>query len=343
MKRREFTKVAAAVAAATVAGKAGTSLIDGDAPRNVAASHPPAQPQRVAPAPTSPRSVERIVVSQRTLEGAGFPVRRPFPTRALRHFDPFVLIDEMGPVTWGPGKALGAPDHPHRGFETVSYILEGSVQHADSLGHRGILGPGGVQWMTAGSGIVHAEEPPPAFKRDGGRMHGFQLWVNLPAKLKLTKPRYQEMQADEFPEATTPDGLAKVRVIAGEALGVRSRIDVHTPIIYQHWLLQPGAKVTQSIPADHNACLYVFGGAGTSGPDDKSVTDGDLAIYGPGDAVTLHVPRTAKAPLQALLLAGQPHGDPIVQYGPFVMNNMAQIQQAYRDYQAGKMGEIAPT
>ncbi len=356
MDRREFTKVAGVTAVALAAGKVGVDWADAQGgavaatptqlpPTAVPAAQVGAQAAtgQAAAAPAAPaqiRPLARRITSQRTMEGAGFPVRRPFPTAAMRNFDPFVLLDEMGPIDWAPGKALGAPDHPHRGFETVSYILQGGVEHADSLGHRGSLRAGDVQWMTAGRGIVHAEMPPAEMRAAGGRMHGFQIWVNLPRRLKMTEPRYQEVLGSDFPEARTADGLAKVRVIAGSALGVDARIDVHTPIVYQHWVLQPGASVDQPIGADHNACLYVFGGAGSVGSERAPVADGEMAIFGAGNTVRMEVPATATAPMQALLLAGVPHGDPIVQYGPFVMNSMDEIKQAFVDYRSGKMGQI---
>src|SRR6476661_7438535 len=163
----------------------------------------------------SGRTVAGIVNSIETLEGGGFLVRRPFPKATFSEFDPFLLLDEMGPMTVGPNQAKGAPDHPHRGFETVTYMLSGEMEHKDSHGHSGKLSPGDVQWMTAGAGVVHSEMPSAAFQRSGGTMHGFQLWVNLPRENKLMRPRYQEIQSVNIPTATTDDGLVTVRVIAG--------------------------------------------------------------------------------------------------------------------------------
>src|SRR5262245_6131225 len=168
------------------------------------------------------RQVKRLVTAHRQREGAGFVVRRPVPTMGLELVDPFLLIDELGPVSYGPGEAVGAPDHPHRGFETVSYILEGAVEHEDSAGHRGVINAGDVQWMTAGGGIIHSEMPTRELLEKGGRVHGFQIWVNLPRKLKLTTPRYQELSAAKIPEAKTADGLARAKIIAGAALGVNA-------------------------------------------------------------------------------------------------------------------------
>src|SRR5579859_7080608 len=210
---------------------------------------------------SSVRPVARIVPSTRTREGGGFIVHRPFPTQTLMDFDPFLLLDEMGPADYGPGAAVGAPDHPHRGFETVTYLLDGEMEHADSAGHRGRLGPGDVQWMTAGRGVVHSEMPSRAIREEGGAVHGFQLWVNLPARDKMMAPRYQEIPRSRIPEASTPDGLAKVHVVAGEALGARAVIDTRTPIGFQRWTLSPGASVEVPVPREHAAYVYVFDGA----------------------------------------------------------------------------------
>src|SRR5436305_1692535 len=195
----------------------------------------------------SVREVSRITTAHRQSEGAGFVVRRPFPGAEIDSVDPFLLLDEMGPVDYAPGEAVGAPDHPHRGFETVTYVLEGSMEHEDSAGHRGRLGPGDVQWMTAGAGIVHSEEPSRELREKGGRVHGFQIWVNLPARLKMTRPRYQDVPAASIPTAQTGDGRAKVKIIAGEALGRKAVIETHTPIVHQDWTLEAGADVTLPI------------------------------------------------------------------------------------------------
>src|SRR5262245_33200773 len=208
------------------------------------------------------RSVRRVVPSVETLEGAGFLVHRPFPTPALDHFDPFRLLDEMGPMDLGPGEARGAPDHPHRGFETVTYLLSGRMEHGDSRGNRGQLTPGDVQWMTAGSGVVHSEMPEADFAAKGGRMHGFQLWVNLPKKDKMMAPRYQEIPPSKIPVGRSSDGRVTARVIAGEALGERAVIDTRTPIVYLDLTLAPGAAHTQPLPEDFNAFAYVVEGRG---------------------------------------------------------------------------------
>src|SRR3954469_24797277 len=203
------------------------------------------------------RTVAGIVNCIETLEGGGFLVRRPFPKASFSDFDPFLLLDEMGPMDVAPGEAKGAPDHPHRGFETVTYLLSGEMQHKDSSGRAGRLRPGDVQWMTAGAGVVHAEMPSAEFMRTGGRMHGFQLWVNLPKRDKMMKPRYQEIPSAQIPKATSADGLVTVTVIAGEVLGQKAVIETRTPIIYLHYRIKPGGSVVQYVPRDYNAFAYV--------------------------------------------------------------------------------------
>jgi redox-sensitive bicupin YhaK (pirin superfamily) len=285
----------------------------------------------------APRPVARVVDAIRTLEGAGFAVRRPFPTGALDHVDPFLLLDEMGPADLAPGSAKGAPDHPHRGFETVTYMLAGRMEHRDSQGHAGGLGPGDVQWMTAGSGIVHSEMPAAEFQRTGGRMHGFQLWVNLPRRDKLMRPRYQEIPAGRIPVARSADGAVTVRVIAGEALGARAVIETRTPIVYLHFTLGPGGRVVQPVPASFSAVVYVFRGEGRVGADERPVHDGQLAILADGGAAVA----LAGGPMEALVLAGEPLREPVARYGPFVMNTEGEIRQALLDYQAGRLGRIS--
>jgi len=291
---------------------------------------------------TKTRPVTRKVTAHRQREGAGFIVRRPVPTEGLIQVDPFLLIDELGPVEYGPGEAIGAPDHPHRGFETVTYVLEGGGEHEDSAGHRGEIRAGGVQWMTAGAGIVHSEMPSRELRENGGRMHGFQIWVNLPSRAKMTRPRYQEIAPDAIPTAATPDGRARVKVIAGEALGVKAVIDTHTPITYQDWTLEAGADVTVALPAEQRALVYVFDGQLTLGDGGSAVASGEMAILGDGDAVRFRGPTDGK-PARALLLAGVPLGEPVARYGPFVMNHHSELEQAVRDYQSGRMGEITRT
>jgi redox-sensitive bicupin YhaK (pirin superfamily) len=287
------------------------------------------------------RSVARVIESVRTREGAGFPVRRPFPTHTLDAFDPFLLLDEMGPVDYPPGAAKGAPDHPHRGFETVTYLLEGGMVHRDSHGQRGTLGPGDVQWMTAGAGVIHSEMPEAELLARGGRMHGFQLWVNLPGRDKMIRPRYQDVPSARIPVVTSADGKARVKVIAGEAMGARAVTDTRTPIMYLHYTLQPGASVAQRVPADYNAFAYVVGGRGHFGAGGREAREGQMVVFGrDGDEVTLAAPADAPGPFDVLLIAGVPLGEPVARYGPFVMNTPDEIGQAFEDFRAGRFGEI---
>jgi redox-sensitive bicupin YhaK (pirin superfamily) len=287
------------------------------------------------------RTVAGVVNSIETLEGGGFLVRRPFPKAAFSDFDPFLLLDEMGPMEVAPGEAKGAPDHPHRGFETVTYLLSGDMEHKDSRGHAGRLRPGDVQWMTAGAGVVHAEMPAAEFARKGGRMHGFQLWVNLPKPDKMMKPRYQEIPGAQIPKAISADGLVKVSVIAGEAMGEKAVIETRTPIIYLHYRLEPGGVATQRVPHDYNAFAYVVDGAGLFGTEGERAGDGQMVMFAPdGDDVRIENSADAKAALEILLIAGVPLNEPIARYGPFVMNTEAEIHQAFEDYRRGRMGAI---
>ena len=291
--------------------------------------------------PGNIRTVAGIVSSIETIEGGGFLVRRPFPTASFSDFDPFLLLDEMGPMDVAPGEAKGAPDHPHRGFETVTYVLSGEMEHKDSAGHAGRLRPGDVQWMTAGAGVVHAEMPSQEFQRSGGRMHGFQLWVNLPRSDKMTKPRYQELPSAKIPKATSADGLVSVSVIAGEAMGEKAVIETRTPIIYLRYRLEPGGVATQQVPHDYNAFAYVVDGAGLFGAEREHGGDGQMVMFASdGDNVRIENPANAKATLVVLLIAGVPLKEPIARYGPFVMNTETEIHQAFEDYRRGRMGAI---
>jgi redox-sensitive bicupin YhaK (pirin superfamily) len=285
------------------------------------------------------RTIERTYPALRTTEGGGFIVHRPFPTRMLMDFDPFLLLDEMGPVDYAPGEAKGAPDHPHRGFETVTYALEGQFGHKDSAGHSGTLRAGDVQWMTAGSGVVHSEMPDPSFLAKGGRVHGLQLWVNLPRRDKMIAPRYQEIPSSSIPVATSADGKVRVKVIAGEALGVKAAIETRTPILYQHFTLQPGARIEHPVPRDFRVFAYGLSGKGLFGEDRREAAAQTMVIFNQdGDTITL---AAGDEPLDVLLFGGVPLKEPVVRYGPFVMNTEAEIRQAVVDYQSGRMGQIA--
>lgn len=290
---------------------------------------------------TKERTVSQVINAKTTLEGAGFTVHRSFPNYSVRDFDPFLLLDELGPIDLSPGEAKGAPDHPHRGFETVTYVLDGAFEHKDSQGHSGTIKAGDVQWMTAGSGVVHSEMPENELVQKGGHFHGFQLWVNLPKKDKMTKPRYQEVPSSKIPIAKSNDGKVKVKIIAGESMGKQAVIDTKTPIIYLHFTLQPGAKKTQKIPQDHNAFAYVMGGEGLFGLEQKPAHKEQAVFFKKdGGAITIETLSDAVLPLDVLLLAGIPLGEPVKRYGPFVMNTDEELQQAMADYNSGKMGSI---
>ncbi len=281
------------------------------------------------------RTIAHVVHATPQLEGEGMLVTRPFPTARLDHLDPFLLLDRMGPAAHGPGEAKGAPDHPHRGFETVTYVLEGAIEHADSQGNHGRIGAGDVQWMTAGSGVIHSEMPAAEIRRDGGRMHGFQLWVNLPRRDKMMTPRYQELRAAEIPTASSADGKVTVTVIAGESLGTRATIDTRTPIIYLHVRLGAGARFAQPIPADYNGFAFVIGGEASFGG--RAAGENDTVIFDrDGDEVAIASENGA----EMLLIAGVPLDEPVARYGPFVMNTPGEIRQAMLDYQSGRFGEI---
>jgi quercetin 2,3-dioxygenase len=279
------------------------------------------------------RGISRIVPSLSTLEGDGVSIRRAFPTGSLDDLDPFLLLDHLGPTDLRPGEAKGFPDHPHRGFETVTYLLEGQFQHRDSRGNHGLLGPGDLQWMTAGSGLVHSEMPGPDLIRDGGRLQGFQLWVNLPRRDKMIDPRYQELTGGRIP--TVRNGGATVRIIAGEALGEKGSIETRIPIVYLHLTLEPGAEHVQLIPRNQNAFAYVING------ETSAAREGDVIVFSnDGDVVRISNPALAKQEANVLLISGEPLNEPVARYGPFVMNTRQEVVQAFEDYRQGRLGRI---
>ncbi len=276
------------------------------------------------------RQISAIVPTRTVLEGGGFKVRRPAAMGRL--MSPFLLLDEMGPVDYAPGEAVGAPSHPHRGFETVTYLLSGGMMHADSAGNSGDLNPGDVQWMTAGRGVIHSELPQDDMMKNGGLMHGFQIWVNLPAKDKMMQPRYQDIPSSEIPEVSSDDGTAWAKVIAGRALGVSAIIDTVIPITFIHLKLKPGASYTHPCEMDHNIMLYVFGGS--LKVEGRSLSDGGLGLLSPGDSVSINA---GKNGAELLILGGPELGEPIARYGPFVMNTRQEIHQAIEDYNNGTL------
>ena len=288
---------------------------------------------------TSDRRIARIVTAHQQREGAGFMVRRPVPTEGLDQVDPFLMLDEVGPVTYAPGEAIGAPDHPHRGFETVSYILSGEKLHEDSTGKTQLISAGDVQWMTAGAGIVHSELPGPDFKASGGLAHGFQIWVNLPAAAKFTTPGYQYLPAREIPTTQSPDGLIEVTVVAGEVFGVTAGIGTHTPIWLQDWRVKPGADAEIDIDPTFNAAAYVFDGVVRFGIEEEMVDRGQMAVFGDGTKLRISAAANASGG-RFLLLAGEPLNEPVARYGPFVMNTRDELAAAFDDFQSGAMGII---
>ena len=276
------------------------------------------------------RTLRMTAPTHTVLEGGGFPVRRPSATGTL--MSPFLLLDELGPVHWAPGDAIGAPAHPHRGFETVTYMIQGAMKHEDSAGNKGDLNPGDVQWMTAGRGIIHSELPQDDFLEQGGVTHGFQIWVNLPSKDKMMNPRYQDIPSEQIPKVTSEDGKVWANVIAGSTLGVQAVIDTVIPITYIHMKIQQDGSHRQVIEKGLNGMIYVFGG--TVHIDGKPVLDGQLGILTDGDEVVFEA-RDEDA--EFLILAGPELNEPIARYGPFVMNTRDEIQQALLDYQNGTL------
>ena len=281
---------------------------------------------------TTLRTVLQTIPAQRAVEGDGFVVRRPFPIPGQELVDPFLLLDHMGPVDQAPGDAVGTPEHPHRGFETVTYLLEGEMEHRDSLGNRGTLGPGDTQWMTAGRGVIHQEGPTERFRREGGRMHGVQLWVNLPAADKMIAPAYQDLTADAVTRVEPAPGVV-ARVVAGDAFGVSGPGSTHTPITYTHLTLEPGAVARTALPADHTVLVYPMVGSVAVGS--RTLSEAELGVLGPGDAVELSGPDGGD-PSEVLVLSGRPLHEPVARYGPFVMNTRAQLMEAVEDFNAGR-------
>ena len=299
------------------------------------------------PRPDRSRDASRPVVSvtsaHRGLEGEGFPVRRAFAGVDLTALDPFVHMDQMGEVEYAPGEPKGTPWHPHRGFETVTYMIDGTFQHQDSTGGGGLITNGATQWMTAGAGILHIERPPEEMIASGGLFHGIQLWVNLPAAKKWVQPRYQDIGAQRVTLLTSADGTSLVRVIAGDVAGESGPGVTHTAMAMVHATLTPGAVLELPWPAGFNALVYVLSGSGAVGEGKAEVRAGQLAVLGRGDFVTLAAAQRqeSRAPaLDALILGGQPIREPVAAYGPFVMNRQDELAQAFEDYRAGKLGTV---
>ncbi|MEO3780016.1 pirin family protein [Micromonospora sp. B11E3] len=292
---------------------------------------------------TSYRPVRRLTTAPSGYEGEGFPVRRAFAGVPMHELDPFIHLDQMGEVDYAPGEPKGTSWHPHRGFETVTYMIDGIMEHQDSTGGGGTITDGDTQWMTAGSGLLHIEAPPEHLVVSGGLFHGLQLWVNLPRVAKMKPPRYQDIRGREAALLTTPDGGALIRVIAGEVAGHRGPGSTHTPITIAHVTVQPGAELSLPWQPDFNALVYVLAGRGTVGADRRPIHTGQLAVHGAGDAlrVTADARQDSNAPaLELYVMGGQPIREPVAHYGPFVMNTREELIQAVEDFQAGRLGVI---
>jgi hypothetical protein len=310
----------------------------------------PRVPQ-VDPLTAQARPVVSITTSPRGFEGEGFPVRRAFAGVDLRQLDPFIHMDQMGEVEYAPGEPKGTPWHPHRGFETVTYMIDGEMQHSDSNGGGGLIAGGDTQWMTAGAGILHIETPPEHLVVSGGLFHGLQLWVNLPRAQKLAHPRYQDITGSKVALLSSPDGGALVRVIAGEVGGQTGPGSTYTPITLVHATVAPGASLTLPWRADFNALAYVLSGRGSVGAGStaggRPIESGQLAVFGEGDSITVSAGsgrqsgQDSRSPaLDVFLLGGKPIREPIAAHGPFVMNTRAELIEAFEDYQAGRLGSI---
>jgi redox-sensitive bicupin YhaK (pirin superfamily) len=293
------------------------------------------------------RPVAGVVTAARAVEGEGFVVRRPFPGYELSMADPFLLLDHIGAVEYAPGEAKGTPWHPHRGFETVTYIMDGAFEHQDTTGGGGLITDGATQWMTAGAGIQHIERPPDALVAKGGLFHGVQLWVNLPAADKWTPPAYQDIEARDVALVAAHDGASLVRVIAGELDGHKGPGLTRTPITYLHATVAPGSWLHLPWPRDFNALVYVLAGEGYAGVEERPLNEGQLAAFDAGNAIAVRAadkqPMASKAGWEILVLGGFPIREQVARYGPFVMNTREEIMQAVKDFNEGRMGTIPAT
>ena len=302
-------------------------------------------PRITSPDPTifRERPVRGVTTAPSGFEGEGFPVRRAFAGVALEDLDPFIHLDQMGEVEYAPGEAKGTPWHPHRGFETVTYMIDGVFEHSDSNGGGGVITNGDTQWMTAGSGILHIEKPPEALVRSGGLFHGFQLWVNLPAAQKWSPPRYQDIRASEVSLLSSPDGGALIRVIAGDIAGHAGPGTTYSPMTLVHATLSPGARLALPWRPDYNALVYVMNGDGTIGSERRPVRMGQMAVLSAGDVITVAAEQDqeSRSPtMDVLILGGRPIKESVAWLGPFVMNTREEVLQAVADYQAGRLGSI---
>ena len=271
-------------------------------------------------------------------EGEGFPVRRAFAGIAKGVLDPFIMMDQMGAIDYAPYEPKGTDWHPHRGFETVTYIMDGAFIHQDSHGGGGVIRDGATQWMTAGKGVLHIETPPESLVISGGLFHGLQVWVNLPAKKKMISPAYQNLEADMVKLFTTADAGTLIRLIAGDLAGIKGPGSTHTPIVMSHVTISPGSRLVLPWNPAFNALAHGLKGSGFAGAERRPMNVGQTAVFGKGDTITLEA--SAREDFDVILLGGQPIGEPVEQYGPFVMNTREELQQAFDDYQRGRLGTV---
>lgn len=284
-----------------------------------------------------PRPVRSVTTAPTGYEGEGFPVRRAFAGLDMSSLDPFIHMDQMGEVNYAPGEPKGTPWHPHRGFETVTYMIDGIMEHKDSHGGGGIISGGDTQWMTAGGGILHIEAPPEHLVMSGGLFHGVQLWVNLPRENKMAHPRYQDITGSKVALASSPDGGALVRVIAGEIAGLQGPGSTYTPIALSHSTIAPGAALTLPWNREFNALVYVLAGEGTVGAEKRPIRMGQTVLFGRGDTIEMSASAVGES-LEVFVLGGRPIREPVAMAGPFVMNTKSEVLQAFEDYQAGRLG-----
>ena len=290
-----------------------------------------------------PRPVRRVTTAPQGFEGEGFPVRRAFAGIDLTELDPFIMMDQMGEVEYAPGEPKGTSWHPHRGFETVTYIMDGTFDHADSHGGGGTITNGDTQWMTAGAGLLHIEAPPESLVLSGGLFHGLQLWVNLPREAKMSRPRYQDLRARDVALLTTPDAGALVRVIAGTVDGHDGPGATHTPMSMVHASLEPGACLELPWEVEFNSLVYVLSGQGGVGVERRPVRTGQAAVLGAGDYLTLHADgsQESRSPrLEVVVVGGRPIREALAWAGPFVMNTREEVLTAYQDFQRGAFGQV---
>ena len=300
-------------------------------------------PRVTVPPGARQRPVLQVSTAPTGFEGEGFPVRRAFGGIDLADLDPFIHLDQIGEVDYAPGEPKGTAWHPHRGFETVTYMMDGVLRHNDSMGGGGVISDGDTQWMTAGQGILHIETPPEEVVVAGGLFHGLQLWVNLPRAQKWVDPRYQDLSGDRVALLTTHDAGALVRLIAGDLGGHRGPGSTYTPMTMVHASISPGAQLALPWPADYNALVYVLAGRGFVGAELRPVRTGQNSVMGAGDAITvtaLEGSQDGATAMEVLLLGGRPIREPVAWLGPFVMNTEAEVRQAFADFQAGRLGQV---